>query len=132
MSQLLTQFQDLQYKVNSLSDAREFYDPETGSSSGATHVPSQPSTIPSPRTKLCCDCGLPRDTQNGPSIAGHVFERPPARDELSSTIFNNSKILASSSQLVRPDTTETTRKRDSEMKRESLNTPIPSHRRSSA
>ena len=40
VSQLLTQIQDLQNKVNSLSDAREFYDAETASSSGATHVPS--------------------------------------------------------------------------------------------
>ena len=37
-SQLLAQIQDLQNKVNSLSDAREIYDPETASSSGATHV----------------------------------------------------------------------------------------------
>ena len=42
--QLLTQIQDLQNKVNSLPDAREFYDPETASSSGATHVPSKPAT----------------------------------------------------------------------------------------
>ena len=38
VSPLLTQIQDLQNKVNSLSDAREFKDPETGSNSGATHV----------------------------------------------------------------------------------------------
>ena len=36
VSQLLTQNQDLQNKVNSLSDAREFYDPESGSSYAAT------------------------------------------------------------------------------------------------
>ena len=30
-SQLLAQIQDLQNEVNSLSDAREFYDPESGS-----------------------------------------------------------------------------------------------------
>ena len=35
-SQLLTQMQELQNKVNSLSDTREFYDPDSGSSSGAT------------------------------------------------------------------------------------------------
>ena len=48
VSQFLTQIQDSQNKVNSLSDAREFYDAETASSSGATHVPSQHSTNPSP------------------------------------------------------------------------------------
>ena len=61
VSQLLTRIQDLQNKVNSLSETREFYDPETASSSGATHVPSQPSTIPSPRTMPCRDSGLPDD-----------------------------------------------------------------------
>ena len=50
VSQLMTQIRDLQNKVNSWSDAREFYDPESGSSSGATHVLSQPSSILSPRT----------------------------------------------------------------------------------
>ena len=50
VSRLLTQIQDLQNKVNSLSDAREFHDHETASSSGATHVPRRPSTIPSPRS----------------------------------------------------------------------------------
>ena len=62
LSQLSTQIQDLQNKVNSLSDAREFYDPESGSSSGATHVPSQPPTMLSPRTMLRWDSGLPRNT----------------------------------------------------------------------
>ena len=42
VSQLLTQIQDMQNKVNSLADAREFYYPETASSSGASHVPSHP------------------------------------------------------------------------------------------
>ena len=58
VGQLLAQIQDVQNKVNSLSDAREFYDPETASSSGATDVPSQPSTIPSPKTMLCFGSGF--------------------------------------------------------------------------
>ena len=41
VSQLMTQIRELHNKVNSLSDARIFYDPESGSSSGATHVPDQ-------------------------------------------------------------------------------------------
>ena len=58
VSPLLTQTQVLQNKVDSLSVAREFYDPETASSSGATNVPGEPSTIPSPRTCLAAilDC----------------------------------------------------------------------------
>ena len=42
------------------------------------------------------------------------------------TVFNNSKNLASSSQELRPETTGTTRRRESEMKSEPLNTSIPS------
>ena len=39
------QIRDLQNKVNSLSGARALYDPELGSSSGATHVPDQATSI---------------------------------------------------------------------------------------
>ena len=64
VSQLLTQIQDLQNKVNCLSEAREFYEPETASSSGATHAPSQHSAFPSPSTMPCRDSGLPHDPRN--------------------------------------------------------------------
>ena len=73
---MMAQIQDFQNKVNSLSDAREFHDPESRSSSGATHVPDQTSTILSSRTLPRCDSGLPRNTLNGTGITGHVFERP--------------------------------------------------------
>ena len=56
------------------------YDPEPGSSSGATHVPSQPSTILGPRTLPRCDSGLPRNTLSGTGITGNVFERPSAQE----------------------------------------------------
>ena len=92
-SQLLTQIQELQDNVRSLSDAREFYDPESGSSSGATHVPDQISTILSSRTLPRCDSGLPRNTQNCTGMTGNVFERPSAQEGVSSTIFNISKNL---------------------------------------
>ena len=59
-------------------------------------------------------------------VTGNVFERPPVQEGLPSTILNNSKNSASSSLELRPDTTETARKRDSEMKREPLNTSVPS------
>ena len=38
VSQLSTRVQDLQNNVNSLSDTKDFYDPESGSSSGMSHV----------------------------------------------------------------------------------------------
>ena len=87
-----------------------FYDPESGNSSGATHVPDRISTVLSPRTLPRCDSGLPRDTLNGEGVTGNVFERPPAQEGLSSTIFNNSKNLASFSQGLRLDITETAKR----------------------
>ena len=65
VSQLLTHIQDLQNKVNSLADAREFYDPETASSPGASHVPSQPLNIRG--------SGLPLDTRNSMGTSGKTF-----------------------------------------------------------
>ena len=62
VSQVIAQIRELQNKMDSLSDAREFYYPEWGSSSGATHVPDQTSTTLSSRTLPRCDSGLPRDT----------------------------------------------------------------------
>ena len=72
VSQLLTQIQDLQNKVNSSSDAREFLRSESGSSSGVSHVPSQFSSIVSPRTMLRRDSGLPHDTRNITDTSGNV------------------------------------------------------------
>ena len=72
------------------------------------------------------DSGLPHDTRNITDTSRNVFERPSAQEGRSSTVFNNSKNWASSSQELGPDTTGTTRRRESEMKREPLNTSIPS------
>ena len=41
VNQLMVQIQELRDKVNSLSDAREFFYSEKASGSGLTHVPSQ-------------------------------------------------------------------------------------------
>ena len=64
MHQLMAQMQELQYKVNSLTDAKEFHDPETASSSGISHNPSQPVSIPSSRGMISRDSCLQLDTQN--------------------------------------------------------------------
>ena len=79
VSQLVTQIQDFQNKVNSSSDAREFYDPETASSSGTFHVPSELLRIPSPRGTLSRDSGLPLDTRNILGKSGNVCESLPPR-----------------------------------------------------
>ena len=47
VNQLMFQIQELLDKVISLNDAREFYHPETASSSGLSHVPNQPMSTPS-------------------------------------------------------------------------------------
>ena len=73
VSQMKAQIRDLQNRANSLSDARALYDPESGSSSGATHVPDQTSMILSSRTLPRCDSGLPRNTQNCTGIMGNVL-----------------------------------------------------------
>ena len=56
------------------------------------------------------DSGLPRDTRNCTGIMGNVFERPPAQEGQSSTIFNISENSASSSQDMRPGIPEIARK----------------------
>ena len=73
MSQLLTLIQDLLNEVNSLSGARDFHDPDTASSSGASHVPSQPLTIPSLRGTPSRDSGFPLDTRNTAGASRRVF-----------------------------------------------------------
>ena len=59
--------------MKSSSCAREFRHPELTSSSGASHVPSEPLTIPSPRTMLRCDSGLPHDARNTMGTSGNFF-----------------------------------------------------------
>ena len=49
VSQLVAQIQEFPDKVNSVNVAREFYYLEAASSSGVSHVTSQPMSIPSPR-----------------------------------------------------------------------------------
>ena len=64
VSQMMAQIWELQNKVISLSDSREFYDLESASSSGATHVLDQTSAILSSRTLPRCDSGLPQNAKN--------------------------------------------------------------------
>ena len=49
----MVQIKELQGRVNSVNDARQFFDPEPANSSGLSHVPSQPRSIPSPRGLIC-------------------------------------------------------------------------------
>ena len=75
MNQLLSQIQTLQDQVNALNEAKEFYDPETASSSGKSHVSSQHPRIPSPRGMLSRDSGLPHCTRNSMGALGTICEQ---------------------------------------------------------
>ena len=86
---------------------------------------AKPLDIPSPRGMLSRDSELPLDTWSTLGTLGNVFESWLVRGGLSSALFENSRNLVSSSQELRPVTTGTTRRRESEMKREPLNASIP-------
>ena len=73
--------------MNCLSDAREFHDPETAGSSGASHVTSPPSTNPSYRTVPHRDSELPPETLN--MGISDVFERLLAREGQPQNISKN-------------------------------------------
>ena len=88
VSQLLAQMRESQDKVNSLSDVREFHDPETAGSSGASHVTSPPLTNPSYRTVPRRDSGLPLETLNLMGISD-VCERLLAREGQPQNISKN-------------------------------------------
>ena len=78
VNQLLSQIRELHDKVNSLIEGKEFYDLEIARSSGISHVPNQPSRIPSPRGMIRRDSGLPHNTRNSMGTSGYVFEYPSA------------------------------------------------------
>ena len=122
VGQLLTQIQELQDKINFLSDAREFYDLAAALERPTFSVNPLLFWVPELCLAATLDCrvipGFSRVFQET------FFERPLAPEGRSSTFFNNSKNLASSSQELRPDISGTTRRQESEMKREPLNTSI--------
>ena len=60
-------------RARKLNDAREFYDPEAASSSGGSHVPSQPLSVPSPRGNTSRDSWSQLDTRKSLGTSGHVF-----------------------------------------------------------
>ena len=91
----MVQIEELQEKVNFLIDSKKFYDLETASSSGFSHVPSQPMSIPSPRGMISRDTCLQPDTRNSFGISGNVFKDLPAPSEPPAAFVGNSRISAS-------------------------------------
>ena len=127
--QLLSQIRDLQNKANSLSEEKDFHDPETPSSPGASHVRTQSLAIPSTRSIHRRDSGLPPNTRN--STGADVFEGLPAREGQPSALLEHSRNLASSSHGLRPEATGVNTTSEREMKREPQNssTPVPCFQR---
>ena len=107
VSQLLAQMRESQDKVNSLSDAREFHDPETAGSSGASHVTRPPLAKPSYRTVPRRDSGLPPETLNMMGISD-VFWTTTCSRRTTSKYLEKSRNLASFSRGVKPKLTEHT------------------------
>ena len=54
-------------------------------------IPTELLLFSSSMTLPRCDSGLSRNTHNCTGIVGNVFERPPAQEGLSLTIFHNSR-----------------------------------------
>ena len=60
----MSEIQELQNKVNSSTDARDFHDPERFSSSGSSHVPTRSLTIPSRSEKPSREPATPNGTRS--------------------------------------------------------------------
>ena len=93
-------------------------------SSGASHIASQPWTVPSTREMSSRDSGLPPNTRNSTGILGNVFESLLARELPPSAPFENPKNLASSSCGLRRDVTGGIMVLEREMRREPRNSSI--------
>ena len=110
--------------MNSLNDGKDFYDPEKASSSGLSHVPSQPSRMSSLGGMISRDFCLPHNTQNSMGTIGNVFEDLPVQEGPSSG-FENTRNLASSSCLLRPSNTGNALKHGEGLRREPQSSAIP-------
>ena len=128
VNQLVSQIQDLQDKVNSMNDEKEFYDPETATSSGTSHVPSQPSRIPSPTGMISRYSCLPHRTRNSMGTSRNVFEDLPAPEGPSPSFFENPRHLTLSSCGLRSSNTGNTMKLGEGLRRGPQSSAIPTPR----
>ena len=63
----------MQEQTNSVNHSGDFQEVESNHSERLSHVPSQPSAIPSSRSMLSRDKRLPFDTLNAPGLQENVF-----------------------------------------------------------
>ena len=99
VNQFMVQIQKLQDKANSLTDAKEFDDLETASSTGLSTFTVNPWYSESQRNDK------PRFTRNSLGTSGNVVVGLLVRSEPSAAPFDNSKNLGLSSCRLRPTAT---------------------------
>ena len=73
IQQFTSQFQQMQEQMNSMNDSGDFQDVESNYSGRFCHVSSQPAMIPSSRSLLSSDKGLPLDKWNQSGLQENVF-----------------------------------------------------------
>ena len=77
---LWLRFRNCKTRWNPWMMQKNFVILKTANSSGLSHVPSQPSSIPSQRRTISCDSRLQPDTRNSMDTSGYVFEGLLVRD----------------------------------------------------
>ena len=128
VNQPIVQFQELHDKANSLSDCRDFYDPETASSSGLSHVPSNPLSIPSLCGLISRDSCMQPDTRNSFGMPRNVFEDLPAPSEPPAAFLGNSRSMTSAPCDPMCPNTRRPAERANELERNPQNFAIPTPR----
>ena len=73
IQKLTSLLQEMQEQMNSMNDSGEFQEVESNYSGRLSYVPSQPATLPSPRSMLSRDKRLPLDTWNTSGLQESVF-----------------------------------------------------------
>ena len=118
VNQILSKIQELQDKMISLIE-KKIFDLEIASSSGMSHVPSQPSRFPSPRGMLRRYSVLSRHTRNSMGTSGDVFEDALVPEGPSPSFFVDPKDLTSFSYELRQDNTGNTMRHEEGLRQES-------------
>ena len=73
IQRLTSQMQEMQEKMNSMSDSGEFQEVDSNHSGRVSFVPSQPAGSPSSLSMLSCDKRLPLDTWNMSGLQENAF-----------------------------------------------------------
>ena len=96
IQQLTSQIQELQERVNCMNDSGKIQDTESIYSGKWSHVPSQPTVVPSPRSMLSRDRSMPFDTWNVSGTQGYVFWQSTSFVRLNTdTLSGNSSLYES-------------------------------------